>query len=130
MQVSHGDSFGVVQTSVYTGVYILYSCIHMHIYYIHVYTCTYYTFHGRLTVTELVCVLQVDVCIHISTVCACTVRLYAHTWTYACTMYICMQVLNGFRVGVLQRLYTSTCIYRCLLYSCMHTHGLRHVQCT
>ena len=24
-----------------------------------------------------------------------TVQLYAHTWTYACTMYIYMQVLNG-----------------------------------
>ena len=37
----------------------------------------------------------------------CTVQLYAHTWTYACTMYIYMQVLNGLvtdKIGVLQHL--------------------------
>ena len=105
--MSHGDSVGVVQTSVYTGVYILYSCIHMYMYmgtYMYIlYSCMHT--HGLRHVQ-----------------CTCTL------FTCRCSMDVSQLVTD--RIGVLQRLYTSTCIYRCVLCSCMHTHGLRHVQCT
>ena len=88
--VSDGDTVGVVQTFVYTGVHTVQLYTHVYTYmYIHV------PFDGQLTVTEFVSCRLMSIYVYLQ---ACTVMLYAHTWTYACTMYIYilyMQVLNG-----------------------------------
>ena len=136
--VSHGDSVGVVQTSVYTGVYILYSCIHiyMHVYTVQLYACTWtyactmyiYTVYMQVLNGCLAASNRQNWCPAASVYIymylqVCTVQLYAHTWMS------CSYIVTD-RIGVLQRQYTSTCVYRCVLCSYMHTHGLMHVQCT
>ena len=105
---------------------VQFACTHMDVcmYNVHLYM---QVLNGCLAV----CVLQVDVCIHVST---CMYCLYVHTCTYACTMYIYilyMQVLNGCLAVtefVSWRL-TSVYMYLRACTVCMHTHGRMHVQC-
>ena len=69
--------------------------------------------------SDRVCVLQVDVCI-----CIYMHVLYAHTWTYACTMYIYilyMQVLKGCLAVCVLQVDVYTCIYMHVLCS-LHAH--------
>ena len=78
--------------------------------------------------SDRVCVLQVDVCIHVST---CMYCLYAHTWTYACTMYIYilyMQVLNGCLAVTEFASWRLTSVHMYLPVQFVYTH--MDVQCT
>ena len=88
--VSHGDSVGVVQTFVYTGVYILYSCrlcSCMHTHGLRHVQCTYTLFTCRCSmdvlqlVTDRIAVLQ---------------RLYTSTCIYRCVLCSCMHT-HGLR---------------------------------
>ena len=74
--------------------------------------------------SDRVCVRQVDVCIHVST---CMYCLYAQTWTYACTMYIYMQVLNGCLAVTEFASCRLTSVYLCSLYAHTWTYNVhRH----
>ena len=85
--------------------------------------------------TDRVCILQVDVCIHVSTCMYCAVCMHTQgrmhvQCTYTFFTCRCSMVSHTDRVCVLQVdvcIHVYTCMY-CAV--CMDTHGCMYVQCT
>ena len=76
--------------------------------------------------SDRVCVLQVDVCIHVST---CAVCIHTHGRTmYIYILY--MQVFNECLTVTEFVLQVDVCIHVPTCAVCIHTHGRMHVQCT